>query len=266
MAELHALGRSGGAGRVDQGQQVVGADGRDRVGDVEVGVDRLERGERMVAAVAVDHDQSLDLGQLRARLLEGREERRLDHRHLRSRVRAHVLDLLGRRGLVDRERDRAERDCAHVDRDELGTVVEHQGDRVALADAEAREPAGDPPDLVAELVPADPHGVVTLARDDRRIVAQPLDGLVEGDGQVLRIQLATGSAAHMALGRRGLHRSPPLTRGPGTGNLLPERRFGPIRRVSGRRSPRPISGRCRSTGRSRTAPGRGRTRSRRRAP
>ena len=185
VAELHALGRSRGAGRVDQGQQVVGADGRDRVGDVEVG--SIASSEASVwSPPSPSTTISVSISGSSARFLEGREERRLDHRHLRSRVRAHVLDLLGRRGLVDRERDRAERDRAHVDRDELGTVVEHQGDRVALADAEAREPAGDPPDLVAELVPADPHGVVTLARDDRRIVAQPLDGLVEGDGQVLR--------------------------------------------------------------------------------
>ena len=108
---------------------------------------------------------------------------------LRPGVGDDVLDLLGRGGLVDRERDGAERDRRQVHRDELGAVVEHHRDRVALADAELREPAGDPPRRARATSFHDIERSSSPSNaDDRRVVAEPLDGRLERERQVLREQ------------------------------------------------------------------------------
>ena len=108
VGELHALRRAGRARRVDQRQQVVQLDPLDDLGRVEVRVHLLDLFERVVPAVAVDDDHMLDLRQVLASLVEQLQEHRLDDRHLAAGVRADVLDLLGRGGLVDREGNRAQ--------------------------------------------------------------------------------------------------------------------------------------------------------------
>ena len=203
VGELHALGRAGRAGGVDQGEHVVGLHLVDDRGRVVAGVHLLDLGERVGAAVAVHDDHVLDLGQVGAGLLEGLQEHGLDDRDLALGVRADVLDLLGRGGLVDREGDAAEGHGREVARDELGAVVEHQGDRVALRYAQLRQASGDLVDSLAQLVPADRIGVVLGA--DGRVVAEAVDRHVEGLDQVLRGQIPELPPARVALRSRDLH-------------------------------------------------------------
>src|SRR5665648_689357 len=67
----------------------------------------------------------------------------LDDRYLRVRVVEEILDLLGRIGLVDRVRRRAEARDREVHEVELRTVGEHDGHRVAARHAELGQAAGD---------------------------------------------------------------------------------------------------------------------------
>ncbi len=203
VGELDALRRAGRPRRVDQRQHVVGLELVDDRGRVELGIHRLDLLERVGAAVAVDDDHVLDLGQV----LRGpcRTARGTSSRRSRpcAGVGAHVLDLLGRGGLVDRERDASEGDGGEVARDELGAVVEHDRDRVALAHAELGEAAGDPVHALAELVPVDRVRIVLGA--DRRVVAEAVDRLVEGLDQVRSRQLAEIPTTRVPLRSRDLH-------------------------------------------------------------
>jgi hypothetical protein len=70
------------------------------------------------------------------------EERALGDDHAVPRVREQELHLVGRRRVVDGERDRAEVHRGGVGEVELGPVGQHQGERVALADPERGEPRG----------------------------------------------------------------------------------------------------------------------------
>ena len=71
-----------------------------------------------------------------------------------------------------------------------------------LRDAERGEPAGDPADLVAQLVPADHDLVVAVDPTDRRVVAEPVDRLLEREREVLRVQLSARAATRVPLRRR----------------------------------------------------------------
>ena len=64
-----------------------------------------------------------------------------------------VADLLGRVGVVDRERRRAEHHRGEVAEVELGAVGEHQRDRLAALDAELRQAAGERVDALAAARP-----------------------------------------------------------------------------------------------------------------
>ena len=68
MGQLDALGGTGGAGGVDQRQQVVETDAGGRSFVVEVRVGREQVLVAPGAAVAVENDQVLDVRQLLARL------------------------------------------------------------------------------------------------------------------------------------------------------------------------------------------------------
>ncbi len=95
VAELHALRRPGRAGGVDQRQQVIRPDRVDALTDVELGIHRLDLAKRHIAAIAADHHELLQPGQLSASLGEALEEHGLDERDLGLGVGAHVLDLFG---------------------------------------------------------------------------------------------------------------------------------------------------------------------------
>ena len=60
----------------------------------------------------------------------------LDDRELGVAVSGEVLDLFGRRGVVDRDRRRAEQERGDVGDVELGTVAQHEHDAVAVPDAQ----------------------------------------------------------------------------------------------------------------------------------
>ena len=203
VGELHALGRSGGAGGVDQSQQVVGLQLVDDRTRVVAGIHLLDFGERVGAAVTIDDDHVFDLRKVLARRFELLEEHRLDDRDLALGVGADVLDLLRRGGLVDREGNAAQGHCCEVARDELGPVVEHQGDRVALRNAQLRQPTGDLVDPLAEIAPADRVRVVLGA--DCGVVAEAVDRHVKGLDQVLRGQIPELPSLRVPLRRRDLH-------------------------------------------------------------
>ena len=175
MHELDALRRPGGARRVDQRQQVLGPDRAPGALDVEARVGALDVAprQRALAALALEHHDVLELGQLREVLL-------LDDRDLRARVLHDVGDLLGRRGQVDRERHRAEAHHREVGEVELGAVGEHQRDGVAALDAERGETSGERVDALAQLAPGERDLVVLGA--DRHAVREVLGGDAEGLG------------------------------------------------------------------------------------
>lgn len=116
-----------------------------------------------------------------------RQEGGLGDDDARGGVAHDVLDLLGRGGLVDRERRAARGDDGGVADVELGAVGEQQRHALAAPQPEPREPAGDGVDALAQLAPGERHGVA--ARADRDLAG----ALRRGDAERLR-------------DRRGLHR------------------------------------------------------------
>ena len=143
VREHDALGRAGRARGVDDRGDVV-----ERCG-AGVGV-QVGGGRRRQIAVA-DDGVARQFGILQQHdVLQGRQRRAhlqeplqegivLDDGNLRLAVVDEVLDLLGRRRVVDRHRRGAEEERGEVERVELGAVLEHEHDRVALADAQTRE-------------------------------------------------------------------------------------------------------------------------------
>jgi hypothetical protein len=61
--------------------------------------------------------------------------------------------------------------------------------------------------LIAELTPADDKLVVTITGADRRIIRDPINGLLEGNREVLREQLACRTATGLTICGRRLHLS-----------------------------------------------------------
>jgi len=110
VGELHALGGSGGAGGVDQGEDVPRLYGGHGGGDVEVGrralhlVKREHAGRELLSRLGVDQDQVLETGQAVAGFQHLRQVLALDQGYPRAGVGHHELDLVGGVGLVDRER------------------------------------------------------------------------------------------------------------------------------------------------------------------
>ncbi len=137
------FGRTGRARGVDDGGDVVercdlgqlAQVGGIGLGQLGVGGDRIARGFRRL-----DQHDRFEGGQRLADLEEPLEERIvLDDGDLGAAVVDEVLDLLGRRGVVDRHRRCAQEQHGQIERMELGPVAHHQHDGVALADAEGGE-------------------------------------------------------------------------------------------------------------------------------
>ena len=206
VGELHALGRAGRAARVDQREDVVGAHLRGCGLGVEVGVRALDVRQRHAALrrLAVDHDHVLEARQALARLQEGGQQRLLDDGDARPGVGDHVLDLLGGERLVDRERRGAQRHRGEVADVELGTVVEHQRDRLAVLQAELGQPARDRVDALAQLAPGDGDGVAL--GPDRNAVGIGARRVVEGLDERRR---PLGHASRAGGHRAALHRHSP---------------------------------------------------------
>ena len=85
----------------------------------------------------------LEAGQFAAGGEQVRQQRRLGDGKTRAGITHDVRDLLGRQRLVDREWRRADRGGRQVDQVELWSVTDHQRHRIAAADAELGEAAGD---------------------------------------------------------------------------------------------------------------------------
>jgi hypothetical protein len=155
VRELDALRRPGRARRVDQCQNVIRLDGAPRSVEVEPDFTcGFEVGERDSALdLAVDDDHMLDQRSLcRA---DDVEELALADDDPVVGVGEQVADLIGRGGVVNRERRRAEVHRGGVHEIELRPVSHHQCDRVTTVDTQRGQPAGDPPDPLGVLGPAD---------------------------------------------------------------------------------------------------------------
>jgi hypothetical protein len=162
MRELHALRRAGRARRVDDREDVVGAD------RAPVGLEAVDR----VLLDLVDGDHVLD------ERFHDRRERRLHDRDLRARVTDHVRHLIRRRGEVDRERRRAEHRGREVRDHELRAVGDHQRDGVAARDPELGQPAGEGVHPRLQLGPR--PGDLVVLRADRDAIRVVLDREPEG--------------------------------------------------------------------------------------
>jgi hypothetical protein len=92
-----------------------------------------------------------------------------------------VLELLGSRRVVHRERCRAEQQRRRVGDVELRAVGQQQADRVPRAHAQRREPGRDAPGLLAVLAPGERDGLVCVQQ--RRLVAAALGGRKERVGE-----------------------------------------------------------------------------------
>ena len=96
----------------------------------------------------LDDEDPLQVRQLVAHLEESLEEPDvLDHRDRRLGVVDQVLQLLGRRGVVDRDRRRPQERGGQVDDVELGPVAHHQHDPLARFETRRLQPAGNGRDL-----------------------------------------------------------------------------------------------------------------------
>ncbi len=128
---------------------------------------------------------------------------RLGERGTGARVAQDPLDLLGRRGLVDRHGDRARGPDRVVDQGPLVPRPRHQRDPVARADAGRDEPLGQGRHLVAEL----PGGDVTPSARPARFAwrsGRCRPAAVE-PAHHDRVRLAGGAGEHHVgkAGRRG---------------------------------------------------------------
>ena len=132
-----------------------------------------------------DHDV-LEGGAARLRGLDPIEERRLGDEHAVARVAQQVLDLLRRRGVVDRERHRAEVHRRDVHEVELGAIREHERHRVAPLHAEPGEPGREVSHALGVLAPGDRRRVAQRAQ--RHLVGHLRGAALEGLAQRRRLQ------------------------------------------------------------------------------
>ncbi len=234
VGELHALGRPGRSRGVDERDQVLGRDGLP--GGVEVEARASARGQ--LVERLDDHDV-LEGGAARLRGLDPIEERRLGDEHTVARVAQQVLDLLRRRGVVDRERHRAEVHRRDVHEVELGAIREHERHRVAPLHAETGEPGREVSHALGVLAPGDRRRVAQRAQ--RHLVGHLRGAALEGLAQRRRLQ--AGGRAGTRVGRSRRHRATiarPLAR-PTTPATASPRAL----------APRPWPGAARWTGRAR---------------
>ncbi len=118
----------------------------------------------------IDENHVLEVGQALAGLQQPLEVLALDHRDARGCVGDDELDLVGRVGLVDRERGRAERDGGHVDDVELRAIAEHDRERVAAAQPQPMQPAGEVANAPSPLRPGE--RLLVALRADRDAIAE----------------------------------------------------------------------------------------------
>ena len=204
VRELHALGRAGRARGVDQGQQVVGLD----LGDRRPRRRSPGRSPRARSSVWSPPSPSITITcsisgrSARAWLKVSRNAVSID-RDLGAGVASRRTGSApARRSGRSRTGPRRARRPPRSHRDELGPVVEHQRDGVALADAElrpARRRSGarrsrSSFQLTSTASSPSPARIAI-------VVAEPLDGGLEGERQVRRVQLRSRSAARVPLRR-----------------------------------------------------------------
>jgi hypothetical protein len=197
VRELDALGRAGRARRVDQRDDVLRRHRAPGTLEVERRVTptgQLVAGDRR-GVLAVDQDDRLELG---AGSLDAVEELHFGDDDVRRGIAEQVFDLVRARGVVDRERRRAEVHRGDVHHVELGTVREHAGERVAALQPEPCEAGSHLADHLGVLAPGQRY--LTTERAQRDVVG-PLGG---GDLERLaeRFRLQRGAAA--GTGRLGL--------------------------------------------------------------
>ena len=142
VRQLHALGRTGGARRVDEAQHVLRLNGPPGRLEVEaVGAERLElrQGQGALGRIPVDHDQVLEGRHPVEHRQEAIQESLLGHDDAVAGVREQVLDLLGGGGVVYGEAGRADMHGGAVAEVEVGAVDQHEADDVAALHAESIE-------------------------------------------------------------------------------------------------------------------------------
>ena len=165
MGKLDALGRAGGPRGVDEGREIVWPDRPPRRIEIEIcfGSQRFEVFEGQAAIdVGIDDDHVSEVGPGR---LNSGQKVFFGEYDLVLGIAEQVPDLVGRRGVVDRERDRAEMHDGGVRQVELWTVAQHETDRVAAFDTKRRQPGGDLP-----------HPIGVLPPSEDRLVADRPDG------------------------------------------------------------------------------------------
>jgi len=159
VRKLDALGRPGGSRGVDKRRDIVRPHRSPCRIEIEIGFgsQRFELFEGQAAVdFGVDDDHP---SKVRPGRFDSGQEIFLGDYDLILGIAEQVPDLLWRRGVVDRERDRAEVHDGGVRQVELWTVTQHEADRVAALDTKRRQPAGNVPHAIGVLAPRDSHFV-----------------------------------------------------------------------------------------------------------
>lgn len=218
MGELDPLRRSGGAGRVDQREDVVGLHRPPRGLEVEVGgPEGFDLGQRVGGALglAVDDDEVVE-GDPGAQ--DRWQEGGLGDGDPVARIAEEVLDLLRRRRVVDREGGHPQVHRPGVDPGELGSVAEHDAEGVPALVAEGGQTCGDGPHVVAVLGPRDRDGVACGAqchgvRVDGQVCWKASQRVVASD-MASPSQELSSSRACLRVGARSSHDKGPGSRRP----------------------------------------------------
>jgi hypothetical protein len=177
VGELDSLGRAGGAGGVDDGDQVAGFDGPPRGVEIEIRVGRGFQVRQGGGAFRGPVDE-YDVVERDSRGADGAEELLFGHDDLVLGIGEGMRDLLRRAGVVDGERGGADVQGGGVDEVEFRAVGKHHAEGVATAEAECGQSGGDHPDPVAVFAPGDLLRAADGAQRDR--VGSQGDGLLEG--------------------------------------------------------------------------------------
>ncbi|HLL87128.1 MAG TPA: hypothetical protein VK387_07435 [Thermoleophilaceae bacterium] len=177
------------ARRIDERQQVARLDRAPGRLEVEAVLrPRLEvvEGQPAVLPLAIDNDHVLEAAGPLGRPPDRVEEGALGHDDPAAGVLGNVLDLLGRVGVVHRERRGPEVHGGGIDPVELGAVGQHDRHRVAAGETEPGQAGGEALDLVGvlrprhrQLVALGPDGDPVAVVGSRRLERAADRGLVE---------------------------------------------------------------------------------------
>ena len=153
VRDHHALGRTGGPGRVDNGDEVARVALRRRGRQVDgLTGQEVVPGEVGVELARLQHAEGAQGGQLVAHGVEPLEEAVvLDEADDGTRVVHQVLDLVRGGGVVDRDRCGAEHEHGDVDHVEVGDVAHHHHDPIAPLHTLRLQPASHPSNEVGDL-------------------------------------------------------------------------------------------------------------------